>query len=636
MDCMLYKAAREGDVEFLKQFIQSDNHNHLLLHTNQENNILHIAAKLGHEPFIHEALQTSPFLASHINSKGDTPLHVAARAGHIAVVKLLLKDKIRRDVFRVDSTETPGTTVLREMEEGQSGVPKLWRMKNKVQSLALHEALRNGHEDVALCLWELDREMAGVVTSLGESPLYLASESRCEAVVPRILMFLRLNSERVDLLRDAVRGPDGQNPLHAAVLAGSTECIGYLLEDEDILKLINQPDVSGKTALHFATEAREINITRELLKRSTSSAYLRDRNGRTPLLEAASSGNFDVFQEILQHCPDTIELCDPTGQNALHLAVLNNTMQNVREFLHLLEIKELVNEPDEEGNTPLHLAVKNENYKLVRKLMETKCADLRTKNNRGLTALDICESDWNLSYRQNSLHTFLRGQNAPRGRQPYNYWKINQKSKNALNHPNADLKNLANTMSVVAALLATLTFAAAFTLPGGYHADDKEIQKYSTNDKNKTLVGSSILIKKLSLKVFVLADSVAMCCSMTVVFLLILAMVGDTAFLRSAIIYSRNLLNIALLGTLVAFITGLYTVISPQSRWLAIIVIIMGSSVPFLIKFLRRKSSTSSPLVIKYLKGTMKKPVISYSPGRRRSNLNISYGFSQTKSPRWY
>ncbi|KAJ0101917.1 hypothetical protein Patl1_04352 [Pistacia atlantica] len=402
MDCMLYKAAREGNVELLKQFIQSDNPNNLLLHTNQENNIIHIAAKLGHESFIHEALKTSPFLACHKNSKGDTPLHVAARAGHIVVVKLLINDKRSRGMFRVDSIETPGTTVLREMEEGQSGIPRLWRMRNKAQSLALHEALRNGHEEVALCLWELDNEneKAGVVTSAGESPLYLAAESRCKAVLLKILNILRSNAERIDLLRDAVRGPDGQNPLHAAVLAGSTDCIGYLLEDEHILKLINQPDISGKTALHFATAASQTNIIRELLKESTSSAYLRDNNGRTPLLEAASSGNFDVLQEILLYCPDTMELCDPTGQNALHLAVLNNTTHNVREFLHLQEMKELVNEPDVEGDTPLHLAIKNENYKMVKKLMATECVDLRTKNNKGLTALDICESDWNLSYRQ--------------------------------------------------------------------------------------------------------------------------------------------------------------------------------------------------------------------------------------------
>ncbi|KAJ0046718.1 hypothetical protein Pint_04258 [Pistacia integerrima] len=598
MDCSLYKAAKEGDVEFLKQFIQSDNHNSLLLHTNQENNIIHVAAKLGHESFIHEALQIFTFLASHKNSKGDTPLHVAARAGHIAVVKLLIKYKRSRGMFRVDSIETPGTTVLREMEDGESGIPRLWRMRNKAQSLALHEALRNGYEEVALCLWELDREMAGVVTS----------------------------AERVNLLRDAVRGPDGQNPLHAAVLSRSTDCIGYLLEEEDILNLINQPDISGKTALHFATAARQKNIIRELLKESTSSAYLRVKNGRTPLLEAASSGNFDVLQQILLYCPDTMELCDPTGQNALHLAVLNNTTRNVREFLRLQEMKELVNELDVEGDTPLHLAIKKENYKMVKKLMATECVDLRTKNNKGLTALDVCESDWNLSYRQNSLHTYLRGQNAPRGRQPYNYWKRDQKSKNALNHPNADLKQLANTMSVVAALLATLTFAAAFTLPGGYHTDDDhkppEI-KHSTDDKNKPELG----------KVFVLADSLAMCSSMTVVFLLILAMVGDPAFLRSAILYSKNLLNIALFGTLVAFVTGLYTVISPKSEWLAIIVVVICSSVPFLIKFLHRKSSTSNPLVIKYLKGTMKKPVITYSPGRRRSNL--SYGYSKAKSPHW-
>ncbi|KAJ0100964.1 hypothetical protein Patl1_05351 [Pistacia atlantica] len=140
-------------------------------------------------------------------------------------------------------------------------------------------------------------------------------------------------------------------------------------------------------------------------------------------------------------------------------------------------------------------------------------------------------------------------------------------------------------MSMVAALLATLTFAVA-------DDNDKPPEiKHSTVDKNKPE----------------------------------LAMVGDPAFLRSAIFYSKNLLNIALFGTLVAFITGLYTVISPESEWLAIIVVIIGSSVPFLIKFLHRKSSTSNPRVIKYVKGTMKKPVITYSLGRRRSNLSYGY-----------
>ncbi|XP_044473217.1 protein ACCELERATED CELL DEATH 6-like [Mangifera indica] len=615
----LYMAAREGNLDLPRRFIQGENHSNLQdLHTNQGRYIIHIAAKLGKELFIHEALQAWPRLASQENSKGDTPLHVAARAGQVAVVKRLIGDSTSRSLFQVDSIET---SCLREMEEGASGVSVLWGMRNKAQSLALHEALRNRHEEAALCLWELDNEMAGVVTSAGESPLYLAAESRCEVMLRRILTFLKLNSERVELLRDAVQGPDGQNPLHAAVLAGSTEnghltcilflysrvidCIGSLLEEEDILKLINQPDINGKTALHFATAAREKNIMRELLTKSTSSAYLQDSNGRTPLLEAACSGNFDVLQEILLYCPDTIELADPTGKNALHLAVLNNTTNNVREFLRLPEMKELVNEPDEEGDTPLHLAIKHENYKMVKQLIATGFVDLRTKNNKGLTALDICESDWNFSYRQNSLHTYLKGLNAPRGRQPYNYWKQDQKSKTALNHPNADLKNLAKIMSVVAALLVTVTFAAAFTLPGGYHGDDDdrppEINHSSKKDKIPS--GTSILIKNPSLKVFVFADSLAMCSSMTVLFLLIQAMAGDPAFLRSAIIYSEKLLNIALHGALVAFVTGLYAVISPESTWLAISIIIMGSSVPFLIKLLQRKSSTSTPPCDKSFQG---------------------------------
>ncbi|XP_031265474.1 ankyrin repeat-containing protein NPR4-like [Pistacia vera] len=331
--------------------------------------------------------------------------------------------------------------------------------------------------------------MAGLVNSAGGSPLYLAAESRCKEVLLKILKFLTQVSYNPTLLREAVRGPDGQNPLHAAILSGSSECIGHLLGLEETLELINQPDMNRMTALHFATAARETKLIRQLLNESTLSAYIKDTKGWTPLLEAASSGNFDVFQEILQ------------------------------DFLGLPEMKELVNEPDKEGNTPLHLAIENKNYKMK------------------------------------SLYSYLNGQHAPR----------------------------------------------AFTLPGDYYSDNGSQGK--NNDDQKDYTGESVLIKKASLKVFLVADSLAMCCSMTVVILLVLAMVGDPAFLHSAIIYGKNLLYIALGGTLVAFVTGLFSVIDSESRWVAIVLIVMGSSVPFLIKYLCRKSSISTPFANQLIKG---------------------------------
>lgn len=180
---------------------------------------------------------------------------------------------------------------------------------------------------------------------------------------------------------------------------------------------------------------------------------------------------------------------------------------------------------------------------------------------------------------------------------------------------------------MVAALLVTLTFAAAFTLPGGYYSDNDSQGK--NNDDQKDYTGESVLIKKASLKVFVLADSLAMCCSMTVVFLLVLAMVGDPAFLHSAIIYSKNLLYIALGGTLVAFMTGLFSVIDPENRWVAIVLIVMGSSVPFLIKYLCRKSSISTPLVMQSVTGSIKqsfsRSTLGKTSERLASRRKVSY-----------
>lgn len=120
-----------------------------------------------------------------------------------------------------------------------------------------------------------------------------------------------------------------------------------------------------------------------------------------------------------------------------------------------------------------------------------------------------------------------------------------------------------DTLAVVAALLATLTFAAGFTLPGGLNQDN----------------GEALLQRKISFIVFILADTYAMCCSMFVLFCLIWSMVCDE--IQSHVLIDRSVLVLvhSFCATLVAFMTGIYTVVSQKSLWTPILIIVMTSSV---------------------------------------------------------
>jgi hypothetical protein len=125
---------------------------------------------------------------------------------------------------------------------------------------------------------------------------------------------------------------------------------------------------------------------------------------------------------------------------------------------------------------------------------------------------------------------------------------------------------------VVAALIATVTFAAAFTLPGGYKSDR----------------GTAILAKNPAFIVFVITDAMSMVLSIVAVFIhfwisLIhgLGMVKRKYIGEDAII---KLFRVATLLTMVgmntmiiAFIMGTYAVLEPSLK-LAISTCLIGLS----------------------------------------------------------
>ncbi|XP_021742068.1 ankyrin repeat-containing protein ITN1-like [Chenopodium quinoa] len=125
-----------------------------------------------------------------------------------------------------------------------------------------------------------------------------------------------------------------------------------------------------------------------------------------------------------------------------------------------------------------------------------------------------------------------------------------------------NLLDVRTSLFVVAALVTTITFAAGFTLPGGFNQD----------------TGEAILGKKPSFIVFLLSDTLTLVFSMLVLICLTLSMVYEPS--KSLILIDRSmvLLRMALNFTLVAFMTGVYIVMSPKSLWATILIIVITSS----------------------------------------------------------
>lgn len=110
---------------------------------------------------------------------------------------------------------------------------------------------------------------------------------------------------------------------------------------------------------------------------------------------------------------------------------------------------------------------------------------------------------------------------------------------------------------VVAALVATVTFAAGFTLPGGYGGED----------------GTPVLSKKASFKAFVASDVIALCLSVGAIYFYFNMENSFVFGLRTQeylFVGGFYFTLLAIAAMLIAFVTGLYAVL-PLSLGLPIL-----------------------------------------------------------------
>ncbi|KAG9441429.1 hypothetical protein H6P81_017283 [Aristolochia fimbriata] len=273
----------------------------------------------------------------------------------------------------------------------EEGTPKGWRMKNQSESIALHEAIKRGHEEIGLQLLDIDEETAMIGNGAGESPLYLAAKSGLRMLVLRILKCPRFSSE----------GPNGRSPLHSAVINRNLGICEMLIQS--LPHLPKQTDKFGKTAIHYAAAeaAMKMPPTRKktaektihlLLSADPSSATIPDEHGVSPPLLAAAKGNIRLLKTLLSYSPDCYYLLNSEGQNAIHLAVLHSRSKMLKFLIKRPEFEGLANEVDDGGNTYLHFAAAKCNPGIVRLLLECQGVDLNITNKDGHTCLDALPS----------------------------------------------------------------------------------------------------------------------------------------------------------------------------------------------------------------------------------------------------
>ncbi|KAK9274351.1 hypothetical protein L1049_019165 [Liquidambar formosana] len=468
MDRRLSDAILKGDVPTFLNLIQEDENIVEQTDAKISNSVLHLAARFGHVELASEIVRLRPEMVLAENEKLETPLHEACREGHMEIVNLL--------------TETDTWVVYRV---------------NRDEESALSVACERGRVDVVKHLlnypWLLMLELDGFTCSL-----------------------------------------------HVAASAGHTEIVKEILKARP--EFARKKDIHGCTPLHLACSKGHLEITRELLRLDTDLCSLQDNDGRTPLHCAAIRGRVNIIDEILSTSLESAEMVTKQGETVLHLGVKNNQYDAVRYLMETLNIAKLINMTDNDGNTILHIATAGKLTTMVVYILKLG-VDVNALNRKGRTALDVVEGDASnsgvlvvvpallevgakrcdqLPPTSPQIHHIiepassrLNSPNVPsswpnkRPESPAEHHRHHhhhrRRREKQLENQTEGLRNARNTITVVAVLIATITFAAGINPPGGFN---------QTN-------GLALMGRHTPFKVFMVCNIVALFLSLGIVIFLV-------------------------------------------------------------------------------------------------------------------
>ncbi|KAF2546278.1 hypothetical protein F2Q70_00019926 [Brassica cretica] len=191
--------------------------------------------------------------------------------------------------------------------------------------------------------------------------------------------------------------PFVNTPLHIAAASGK---IAFAVEMLNLKpSFAKKLNTNGCSPLHLAVEKDQQELVTWLLRIDPSLAGVKGREGITLFHLLVLRANVDLVVECLITSPECIKDVSVNGQNALHLAVVNErfeVLQVLTGWIQRMSQKNarsieysVLNKKDLTGNTPLHRAAYKNDHQMVKLLLECRMVQRNEVNGDGLTFLDI-------------------------------------------------------------------------------------------------------------------------------------------------------------------------------------------------------------------------------------------------------
>lgn len=334
---------------------------------------LHLAAIYGHQNLLNYIIDDCVANVDLGDNDMRTPLHLAVKNESLETVKVLLLKG--------------GANVNKTTRNGSTPLHLAAKQKDMTELLLKNGAHKNatdieGRTPLFLALANGMMEVAALLIEVGADITLAAKDGRTP--LHMALSHGKRGLETAKKLLQAganakAEAKDEATPLHIAAECGPLEAIGLLVEAEVD---INATDEYGQTPLLIAIYKRNWEIA-ELLLNKGASVDADRRDGYTPLLGAIIGGGKNIVQRLLD-AKANLDIVDEDGYSPLHLAALNGERGILQK---LIKAGAEINAMDASNNqTPLHIAVREGDEQIVRILLK-EGANTELLNSPGFSPL---------------------------------------------------------------------------------------------------------------------------------------------------------------------------------------------------------------------------------------------------------